>query len=186
MPVIVSRLCILVAMEATTIVSHKEGCLLDPLPYFLLGDEMFALKTWLMKPYPGTLTRDQRIFNYRLSRGRRTIENAFGILAARWRLFRKAIQESAENVQRYTMVCVCLHNYLCQTDNARYLPTGYVDCEDSSGVIKPGEWRTIVQMDGCNGFLAMGARRYGRTGNLPMEMRVPLKDYFVSNEEKLD
>ena len=51
--------------------SHKEGCLLDPLPYFLLGDEIFCFKTWLMKPCPGTLTHDQRIFNYRLLRGRR-------------------------------------------------------------------------------------------------------------------
>ena len=166
--------------------SHKEGCLLDPLPYFLLGDKIFALKAWPMKPYQGTLTHDQRNFNYRLSRGRRTIENALGILPARWRLFRKAIQASAENVQRYTMACVCLHNYHCQTDNARYLSTGFVDCENSLGNIKPGEWRTIVQMDGCNGLLAMGARRHGRTGNLSMEMRDALKDYFVSNEGKLD
>ena len=166
--------------------THKEACLLDPLPYFLLGDEIFPLKTWLMKPYPGTLTHDQRIFNYRLSRGRRTIENTFGILGARWRLFRKPIQASVENVQRYTMACVCLHNYLRQTDNARYLPTGFVDCEDTSGDIKPGEWRSIVQMDGCNGLMAIGARRHGRTSNIPMEMRDALKDYFISNEGKLD
>ena len=44
----------------------------------------------------------------------------------------------------------------------------------------------IVQMAGCNVLLAMGARRHGRTGNLPMEMRDALKDYFVSNQGKLD
>lgn len=58
------------------------------IPYFLVGDEIFALKPWLMKPYPGRGHGDrERIFNYRLSRARRTIENAFGILSARWRVF---------------------------------------------------------------------------------------------------
>ena len=58
------------------------------LPYILVGDEIFPLKTWLMRPYPRTLSLAQKVFSYRLSRERRTIENAFGILAARWRIFR--------------------------------------------------------------------------------------------------
>lgn len=55
-----------------------------PLPYFLVGDDAFALKDWMMKPYPFRgLTYNQRVFNYRLSRARRVVENAFGILANR-------------------------------------------------------------------------------------------------------
>ena len=39
------------------------------LPHVLVSDEIFGLKTWLMKPYPGKdLNEEQRIFNYRLSR----------------------------------------------------------------------------------------------------------------------
>lgn len=50
--------------------------------HFLLGDDAFTLKPWLMKPYPSrSLSHDQRVFNYRLSRARRVVENAFGILA---------------------------------------------------------------------------------------------------------
>ena len=58
----------------------------DPLPYFLLGDEIFPLKTWLIRPFPGSLDNSQKILNYRVSRARRTIKNAFGILMARWQI----------------------------------------------------------------------------------------------------
>ena len=46
---------------------HLEGCLLNPLPYYLVGDELFSLKTWLMRPYPGQPSEEERIFHYRLS-----------------------------------------------------------------------------------------------------------------------
>ena len=55
-----------------------------PIPYFIVGDDAFALNNFLMKPYPSsTLTDDRRQFNYRISRARRVIECAFGVLANR-------------------------------------------------------------------------------------------------------
>lgn len=55
-----------------------------PIPYILVGDDGVALKDWIMKPFPFRgLSRQQRVFNYRLSRARRVMDNAFGILAKR-------------------------------------------------------------------------------------------------------
>ena len=53
--------------------SKLRFCSFDPLPYFFVGDEIFPFKTCLMRPLPGRLDDNQRIFNYRLSRARLTI-----------------------------------------------------------------------------------------------------------------
>lgn len=147
------------------------------LPYVLVGDDIFPLKEWLMKPYPGkNLTEPERVFNYRLSRARRTIENAFGILAAKWHIFRRPIRGSVNLLENITRATVCLHNYLQLTDNAAYIPERIIDSEDSAGNIVQGDWREVVENDG-------GLRNLGRlAGNRykfnASKVRNDLKDYF--------
>ena len=44
------------------------------LPYVIVGDEAFPLKTYIRKPYPSKgLSADERVYNYRLSRARNTV-----------------------------------------------------------------------------------------------------------------
>ena len=114
-------------------------------PYYMVGDEAFPLQPWLLRPFPGQgIPEEQVIFNYRLSRARRVIENAFGILAARWRVFMHPIQSSAEKVDVIVKATISLHNFLRQTNSAGYCPSGFVDSWDETGKIKEGEWRHIV------------------------------------------
>lgn len=104
------------------------------------------------------LPEDQSIFNYRLSRG--VIENSFGILVARWQVFHYPIQTSIETAESMVKAAACLHNYLRQTNNDGYCPTGFVDSQDNTGQIRPGEWRSIVH-DLDHGTLRSLPRRRG-------------------------
>ncbi|XP_050519489.1 uncharacterized protein LOC126893393 [Diabrotica virgifera virgifera] len=83
-------------------------------PYVFLGDDAFPLSPNLMKPYPGTQEKGSqgRIFNYRLSRARRVSENVFGILSARFRVFRKIMLLEPTKAETIVTACICLHNYL--------------------------------------------------------------------------
>jgi len=68
-------------------------------PYVILGDEAFPLKEYLMRPYPGKQLDDssKRIYNYRHCRGRRVVENTFGILTQKFRIYNQRIQAKPEN-----------------------------------------------------------------------------------------
>lgn len=102
-----------------------------PLPYCFVGDEAFPLRKNLMRPYGKsavTGNHRRRIFNYRLSRARRIIENAFGILASRWRIFHKTITASHENVVNYVKGAIILHNFIMKTKDlgASSVHTSYI------------------------------------------------------------
>lgn len=83
-------------------------------PYVLLGDEAFPLSTHMMRPYPRSrrLNISRKIFNYRLSRARRTVECAFGILAARWRIYRRPIVTCTSTAVKAVQATVVLHNFI--------------------------------------------------------------------------
>ena len=82
-------------------------------PYYFVGDDAFALQTFMMKPHSlRGMTREQRIFNYRLSRARRVVENAFGILANRFQVLMTSMQQGPETVKLIVKTCLVLHNLM--------------------------------------------------------------------------
>lgn len=86
-----------------------------PLPYVFIGDEAFPLMLNLMRPYPKvrvTGNYRNKVFNYRLSRGRQTVESAFGILAARFRVYKKPFECKLETIDKIVLATIVLHNYL--------------------------------------------------------------------------
>ena len=132
-----------------------------------------------MRLYPGkNITQERQIHNYGLCRCRRTIENTFGILPARWRIFRRPIRANEDAVENMIKACVCLHNYLKQTDSACYVPTGSVNSEDSSGSIVEGSWRSTVSREQSS---FQPIRTAGSNfNNNAKEIRDTFKEYFNS------
>lgn len=84
----------------------------------IVADDAFPLKKYFLKPYSKReLTNKMRIFNYRLSRARRVVENAFGILASRFRIFQKPICTKLDTTDKIVIAACSLHNWLRKSDH---------------------------------------------------------------------
>jgi len=153
-------------------------------PYVIVADAAFPLKTYLLKPYPQRkLDAKKEIFNYRLSRARRIIENTFGIMTNRWRIFRRPLIALPKNAVRITKAACVLHNFLQRADNnnggtaRHYCPSGYTDTYDNDGNVILGQWRNdasggdLVSLSGTSG---------NRSSRDAARVRDILADYFVS------
>ncbi|XP_068082892.1 uncharacterized protein [Anabrus simplex] len=110
-----------------------------------VADDAFCLTPFCLKPFSHRgLTVQERVFNYRLSRARRVAENAFGILAARFRVFNTPIPLNVDTIETLVKSACAIHNWLRQTSSRTYFPSGSVDDEDlNTGVITPGAWRIV-------------------------------------------
>jgi len=145
------------------------------IPYFLLGDDAFPLRTWIMKPFSRQkMTHAERVFNYRLSRARRVVENAFGIMAQRWRCLLTTLQLSPMKAITVVNATMALHNLL-RTRCPHAIQPQDVDQEDDFGNFIPGSWREGVQMADPN---KVKGNRLTRPGKV---MRNYLSYYYNYN-----
>lgn len=120
-------------------IDHEE----EPMPYVFVGDDAFPLGKHCLKPFNRqNLTPRRRIFNYRLSRMRRIVENAFGILANRFRVFITKIYLNPDKATTITLAALVLHNMLRDLSPDSYTPEGFIDEEDEeTGIVTHGTWR---------------------------------------------
>lgn len=145
-------------------------------PYVLIGDNAFSINKHFMKPYPFKgISRERRIFNYRLSRARRVVENAFGILASRFRVLRRPLSLDLCNLDAVVMACCALHNYLRKQEPG-YITRKWIDHENTSqGSICQGDWRKHT--DGLASLKNTSKSQRNEEGN---QVRNTFMNYFNS------
>jgi hypothetical protein len=85
-----------------------------------VADDAFRLSKRMMKPCGQKSCQEEKVFNYRLSRARRVVENAFGILANRFRILQRDINSHVGKVQSITLAFCALHNYIKQKNGKNF------------------------------------------------------------------
>ena len=147
-------------------------------PYMLLADDAFPLRCNIMKPfYRRCMAENERIFNYRLSRARRIVENAFGILSARFRIFRAPIALKVPTVRQVVLAAISLHNFLRRNRMDDCEAEDTVDVEDvATGEVIDGNWRSLPE----RGALRQLRCVIGRLPNDAKQLRIQLAHYFLN------
>lgn len=111
--------------RASSLFQHLQSCTLNiPLqgvlpstavevPYVFIGDEAYPLLKNLLKPYSRQqLDANKEYFNMRLSRARRVVECAFGIINAKFRILWKPIETSPSFADKIVKTICLLHNII--------------------------------------------------------------------------
>ncbi|XP_039962095.1 protein ALP1-like isoform X2 [Bactrocera tryoni] len=168
----------------------NDTCLFPPdtviskqkIPHFIVGDNAFPLCKRLIKPYSTTqLSIEQRIFNYRLSRARRCIKNAFGILTARWLCLRNLLFCKPERAQVVVSACCLLHNFLTNKCRRTYNSNAFSGFEDSTGNWIAGEWEVLQEQEHTRNRNESNVTTYrGRNSDYGKYIRKILTDYINS------
>ena len=109
-------------------------------PYFFIGHDAFPLCQHMLNSFSTRyMDNDQLVFNYRLSRARRVVENLFGIMASRFRCLLRTLEVTPEKAVSITKACLTVHNLFRERYGMNNIGA---DEEDENNEVIPGQWRT--------------------------------------------
>ena len=124
----------------------------------------------MLKPFrqADLICQERKIYNYRVSRARRIVENAFGIMASRFRIFHTQINIGPDNIDSVVMASCVLHNFLMKSVPNSYSP--------------PESFDRVNMEDGTivSGFHTSNRRNPGNTSNDAKKVRQDFINYFVN------
>ena len=97
-----------------------HGTELSPI---IVADPAYPLLPWVLKGFQrkDDQPRRERVFNYRLSRARMTVENTFGRWKGRFIRFRKCVDMEVPALVNVVLASCILHN-ICEIQNNDFLP----------------------------------------------------------------
>ena len=117
------------------------------IPFFLIDDDAFTVEEFLMKPSGHwNLTRDDRIFNYRLLQARCVVENAFSIMG--FLVLTTTIRHRPEIASLITSTCCVLHNII--RDRYPVMQAPMRDQKDQHYNLMLGAWQNGYDMHDIN------------------------------------
>ena len=89
-------------------------------PYFLVGDEGFALNRNILRPFCGSnLSVKNNVYKHRLCRARSYVEYAFGILSNKWRILQRMLNDNPAFAGDIVKASVFLHNFVRDRDGCK-------------------------------------------------------------------
>lgn len=93
--------------------SLSQQCASFPPSFHLVGDNAYVCNETMLTPYAGTqkLSSSKDSFNFYLSQVRIRIEQAFGLVVNKWRIFRSPLTVKLANVQYVIQAAFRLHNF---------------------------------------------------------------------------
>lgn len=125
-----------------------------------------------MKPFKPTKTKplneSEKVFNYWLSRARRCVENAFGILCSKNYCLGQTMHCGPDRAKQIIKTCVYLHNFMIRTRKEKYCPSNHpkIDSLSTNSLF----------------YSNLGGSYHGRIDDCGTTVRNKLKEYFNSDE----
>lgn len=92
------------------------------LPFVIIADDAYPLLPYLIKPFNGNnISEKQHNYNKRLSRTRRVVEHAFGIITSKWRILKTDIECNVDLAAVIVKAICLLHNLIIDREGLTHI-----------------------------------------------------------------